>query len=455
MHKEELKNPRFLEIKFYRLTSPLFNYSNIPLSGLYNPLDNIESKEFILNNKFKNFDLSSTDFINTENLLSITNNQCEKILIEEKMETLLTFINTSKEEITIKDLKITLKSEEKKSKNWEKPLDVKLNENQIKISPKKSYSIPLNFKIKSAAKFKLQIFCHTLSSYYDNMYFKIKQRNLVKESTLNYFIKDNIVEFFEFQKFNFEVYNPFIIMEKFYNLYVNQCLISIKIKNITNSIITLLNLFLIPKGKNPNKIEMVKSFNEIKNSYNQNFDSEYITLQSKEELIVLFRIKDPDIFYEKNEFVLNIEWLKNFDFITKTFKHEFNNSLNTYNDYYKMLITEKPEDDIILNQNFKIIINIKNKNKEKKYYISLNQEPIQDNDKKSNDREIEIIDIIEKKMELNPKIISNNFILICKSDILGSVSLPKLRFTLYEGDKNIIHDIVYDSLLSFNCIPKE
>ena len=119
-----------------------------------------------------------------------------------------------------------------------------------------------------------------------------------------------------------------------------------------------------------------------------------------------------------------------------------------------MTIIEKPEDDIIINQNFKIIINIKSKNKEKKYNISLSQEPIQDDDKKSNDREIEIIDIIEKKMELNAKIPSNSFILICKSDILGSVFLPKLRFTLYEGDKNQPFEKVYDSLLSFNCISK-
>ena len=456
MNIEELKNPKFLEIKFYRLTSPLLNYSNMPLSGIYNPLDNKESKEYSLNNKFKNFDLGSTDFINIENLLSITNSQCEKVLIEEKMETLLTFINTSKEEITIKDLKITLKSEEKKNKNIDKPLDVKLNENLIiKIPPKKSHSIPLNFKIKSAAKFKLQVFCHTLSSFYDNMYFKHKQRNLIKESTLNYLINDNVVEFFEFQKFNFEVFNPFIIKENFYNFYVNQCLISIKIKNITNNIITLVNLFLIPKGKNPTKIEIVKSLDEIKKNCVPNLnDSKYITLQSKEELTVLFRIKDPDIFYDKNEFVLNIIWLKNFDFIAKTFKYEFNNQLNTLNDYYKMTIIEKPEDDIILNQNFKIIINIKSKNKDKKYNIILSQEQAPDDDMKSNDREIEIIDIIEKKMELNPKMPSNNFILICKSDILGSVSLPKLKFTLYEGDKNQPFEKIYDSLLYFNCISK-
>ena len=73
-----------------------------------------------------------------------------------------------------------------------------------------------------------------------------------------------------------------------------------------------------------------------------------------------------------------------------------------------MIITEKPEGDIIQNQNFKIIINLKTRNKNKKYNISITQEPIPDDDNKSNDREIEIIDIMEKKIELSAKIPSNN-----------------------------------------------
>ena len=116
-----------------------------------------------------------------------------------------------------------------------------------------------------------------------------------------------------------------------------------------------------------------------------------------------------------------------------------------------MTIIEKPQDDILVNQNFKIVINIKIKNMDNKYIISLNQEPIKDHDK-TNDREIEIIDIIEKKMELNSKTPSNNFILICKSDVLGNVYLPKLKFSLYEGDKNNPIENTYKALLSFNCI---
>ena len=177
-------------------------------------------------------------------------------------------------------------------------------------------------------------------------------------------------------------------------------------------------------------------------------------VQAEEQINLLFKIDNPDLFYEEDKFVLNILWMKDFDFLPKTYIYEFNNNLNTYNDYYKMVVIEKPKGDIILNQNFKILINIKSKNTKEKYIISLSQEPIRDKDK-TNDREIEIIDIIEKKMELNAKTPSNNFILICKSDVLGNVYLPRLKFSLYVGDKNNPIESIYNKLLDFNCITKE
>ncbi len=57
-------------------------------------------------------------------------------------------------------------------------------------------------------------------------------------------------------------------------------------------------------------------------------------------------------------------------------------------------------------------------------------------------------------MELSAKTPSNNFILICKSDVLGNIYLPKLKFTLYEGEKNNPIETIYKGLLSFNCRPK-
>ena len=81
----------------------------------------------------------------------------------------------------------------------------------------------------------------------------------------------------------------------------------------------------------------------------------------------------------------------------------------------------------------------------------MNKESTGNNDK-STTKEIEIIDITEKMIELDEKIPSYNFILICKSDILGKVYLPNFKFCLYEGDKNTPIEFVYENLLAFNCI---
>ena len=83
----------------------------------------------------------------------------------------------------------------------------------------------------------------------------------------------------------------------------------------------------------------------------------------------------------------------------------------------------------------------------------MNKNPIGNNEKSTN-KEIEIIDIIEKMIELDEKVPSYNFILICKSGVLGQVYLPTLKFCLYEGDKNTPIEFVYETLLSFNCISK-
>ena len=79
---------------------------------------------------------------------------------------------------------------------------------------------------------------------------------------------------------------------------------------------------------------------------------------------------------------------------------------------------------------------------------------MRDNDK-FNGREIEIIDIIEKKIELSQKNPTNNFILICKSNFLGNVNLPRLKFLLYEENNNNPIPNVYDALIYFNCVEKE
>ena len=451
MYAEELKLPKDIDVKFHRLTSPSFNTNCIPLSGLYNPIDNIESEEYALFNKFKNFDLSSNQCANIENLLGI-NNPFGKIFTNEELEALLTLANQSEHEVIIKDLKITIKNDDKldKKKTKEQNLDIKLPNNHVSIPPFRGYTIKIKVELKYLSKYTIEINYNTRSQKYDQHYYKLKQRTMVKDNTDNYTVTDGFVEFFNNKKLFFDSNNPFKINEIFHNKEVNTCLIEIRIFNPTLYPLTIYDLYLTPKKRKDEKIKILKNLDEFKNLSN---DSKYLMIQSDEQINLLFRIDDPDLFYEEDKFVLNILWMKDFDFLPKTYIYEFNNNLNTYNDYYKMTVIEKPKDDIILNQNFKIVINLKSKKTNNKYIISLSQEPIKDNDN-TNDREIEIIDIIEKKMELNSKNPSSNFILICKSDVVGNVYLPRLKFSLYEGDKNNPIENVYKGLLSFNCISK-
>ena len=62
--------------------------------------------------------------------------------------------------------------------------------------------------------------------------------------------------------------------------------------------------------------------------------------------------------------------------------------------------------------------------------------------------------VFEKRIELSQKFNMNNFILICKSDYLGNVNMPKIKFIINEDNK-IKEEISCDSLLHFNCISKE
>ena len=174
----------------------------------------------------------------------------------------------------------------------------------------------------------------------------------------------------------------------------------------------------------------------------------------EEETNVIFKIEDPALYYDEKNYVLYIKWLNLFDANEKEYTYEFNNGLNTLNDFYKISVAERPEKNVVINQNFKITLKLESKNLAKKYYVSLSQEILRDNDK-ATDREIEIIDIIEKKIELSQKFPSNNFIMICKSEFLGNVILPRLKFLLYEDNNNNPTPYVYDSLLYFNCIEKD
>ena len=475
MVTQELKIPKDIEIKFYRLTQPVLNNSELPLSGIYNDLGSIEDKAFPLNNKFSNFGISR---IGLENLFSLSPS-FGKVFLNETLDGLITFSNISENFVTIKDLEISLIIEAKpetKSKDNKQILDIKLPPDGISIKPKQAHTVKMSVSLDYVSKYTIDINLKTRSTAYNTQYNLLKLKAIVKETTKEYRIINGNVEAFNNKKLTFDVNYPFKVNEKFHNYQMNICYIETKIKNNTIYPLTIYDLFLSPKTKknlkisdlltnNVNiktKIPPVQTLQEINNEENNYFDknikntsfnSKFITIEPDEEINLLFKNDDHNLFGTETKYILEISWLNLFDPNPKKYTYEFNNELNTFNEYYKIIVVEKPKDDIIRNNNFNVIIKLETKHPEKKYVITLAQEPLKDNDK-SNDREIEIIDIIEKKIELNQNKKSNKFTLICKSDILGYVYLPRLKFLLYE--ENNLNPIgnVYDTLLFFNCVEK-
>ena len=447
MHNDELKTPKDIEIKFHRLLLPSSNVLNTTLCGVYNPIDNIESPEFSLINKFKDFDIPSNKTPNIQNLFSI-NQSFGDIFINEQLEALITFINISENIILIKDINVVLERYYNILKNMNQPIDIQLPNDSSIILPKKGYTIKIKTSINYEGKYKITIFYTIKSKTYDQDYSKLKQKYNIKENSNYYTIKGGSPEFFILKKLKFDAINPFKVSEKFHFLQENKSLIEIKISNNTKSnSLTLLDVFLTPKINRDITIPLIQNLEQInKNKYGQNGnDSKYMTIQPEEQIILLFKIDNVELFYNENKFELNLSWLNNFD---------FNNSLKTYNKYYKIIIIEKPKEDIILNEDFKVSINVTSKNLDHKYIIKISQQPNITNDK-SNSEKVEIIDINERKIELNYKTPSSNFVLICKSSTLGKVFLAKLKLSLYEKDKIMPVEFIYEDLLSFNCISKE
>ena len=444
------------DIKFFRLHPTNLNIINTPLNGLYNSLDSNEDESTKLLNKFTNFDMLNNFSI--DNLL-ILNPSFGRIFVNETLEGLITFHNKSDHQKQIKDLDITLKVEENKNNQNGNKKSFKLNLKIPKdtfIQKRSVYSIKFSNKVDSFGKYIIDINVKSRSDFYDEQYRNNPQKYSIKKKGKDYVIENEKIEFSHNKRLTFDANLPFNVEKKFHNYLMNIFYIETKIINNTIYPLTITDIILTPKSKQDiifKPIDDLKKLN-FSNSNNNNFNTQFLTLQQDEETNSVFKIIFPNEFiFDENLFLLKIKWLNLFDFKEKEQIYEIKNEFITYNNYFKIKEIEKPEGDIIKNQNFKIMIKLETKNIKKKIFINLERETKADQDK-LNDREFEIIDIIEKRIELSQKFNMNNFILICKSDYLGNVNMPKIKFIINEDNK-IKEEISCDSLLHFNCISKE
>lgn len=437
----------YVEIKCLRLVKPKLNTINIPLSGCYNDIDNKEDLEsFPLEQKFQYFDISPSDCVGIENMF-IINQKFGKVLLMEHLEIIIIFFNKSLKDLTIKDIKINITNEVSKEVECKQVnIPVPVNDDKIVIPPQKYYSIKYKFLIDTMAKYAIDISLCCNSALYNEIYMMESRNRPVRSNTDKYDIEGRIVNKKVTKKLTFETVLPFIIKDKFNNHQMKKCQIEARITNNSNMNLMIYSVFLYPEKNKNIEIAPLES-EKYKN----------LLIEPSAELNLIFEIHQPEIFLKNKGFYIRVSWGNMFDVTPKIFQKYFQNKLDLYNEWYSLTVLEKPETDIILNQNFKIIFQIETKTSEPiKFSINsskLNEklsELISGKDSNSGKesmigREFEVIDIVEKNFEVRDK---GTFCLICKCNILGTVSLPKL--VIINVSKNLSK--CYDKLLYFNCI---
>ena len=456
---QELKYKDDLDIKFFRLHPFVPISITTPLTGVYHPLDAVEDNtQPIFQNKFSNFDISPTFSI--DNML-ILNPSFGRIFMNEVLEGLIIFHNKSDHIKQIKDLKVNLTSGKKNT-----PLNSKLPKDTF-IQKRSVYSMKFSSKVDSVGKYVIDIKVKSRSDFYDEQYKNNPQKYYIKKEGNNYRIENDKIEFSHDKKLTFDSNLPFLVESKFHIYQMNISYIETKIINNTIYPLTITDISLIPKTKTDNIFKPMDNLkqlyiNKFHNDKNNNindinniFCTKYLTLQPEEEVNAVIKMDyEKNNFTEENEFTLKIKWLNLFDAKEKEQLYLIKNNFSTYNNYFKIIIQEKPDNNkIYMNQNFKITLKLESKNPKKKFFVNLEQETKTDKDI-LNEREFDIIDIIEKRIELSPKFLNNCFILICKADYLGNVFMPKIKFLIYEDNK-IKDEIFCETLIHFNCVSKE
>ena len=451
---EELKIYQDIDINFTRLLKPKFNNLDLPLSGLYNDINNIESPNFPLKNKFNNFTTSAGGGLGLENLF-LLKNSFEKLITEETLEGLIILTNNSKRDVIIKNLEISLNFE-----THQRTLSIPLpdRDNTLFLSKNKSYSIKIKNNLKKQGKYSFEVKFWTKCTFYDQQYYSLKQRARVKESN-KYKIIDNHVEYYNNKIFSFSVNDPFDIKTKFgMSRIKEEYFIEINIKNKTNYYLTIPDLIIKPKQKNNIILKPVSTLEEMQlnfdgnnnnNDNNNNFlnNTKIISLLPDEELNLLFKCSSNEIFLFEDKFILFIKWLNIFDFSPKNFEYEFKNELDIFNEYFFFQITEKPLGNIILGDNFPITIQFITKQPNQNFELTISEYK----EDKKND-EMEII-IKEFKFELNKNCQKYDINIKCKSDKTGIVKFPDIIIKLNEKNKKeILGEYIYKNLICFNCV---
>ena len=429
--KHNLDQRLNIEFNVFRLHPPISLNTHNPLSGSYNDIHNIEdSNTFPLQNKIKHFNISNFQFPGYTHMFAI-NHKFGKVIVGENFNALIIIYNHSSTQCTkIFNPKIVKKIDNESKINY-----TYLSKNEKNTSIKELIMFPydieilkVNEPINKHSKFSFTISLSALPYEPPKEGMKEKKTN-TKLSTPS-------------KTFSFEVLEPFVIKEKFFNDQMSKWYIELRIENTSKTKLMIKNIEVLPETNNNN--------NNISPSplCSTDMNCNNVLLQTDEMFSFIVSTDNSDNVLASSLLVVNVNWTNmltpSHKVFSKLIKNEF---YNVDNNYFKLNVHEYPN-VVNVNTTFKVVFEVVNKTSN---ILSL----VIDVERKNegnviDDKLIEVIDVVDKQIEVNKN--ENNtkeFIVVCRANIIGNMFLPS--FTIKVDNK---HSFVYNKLLCFNCIQK-
>ena len=431
-HNVEQQQRLNIEFNVFRLHPPITFNTHNPLSGSYNDIHNNEDiNTYPLQNKIKNFNVSNFHFPGYTHMFAI-NHKFGKVIVGENFNALIIIYNhSSTQYIKICNPKIVKKIIDNESKiNY-----TYLSKNEKNTIMKEHIMFPYDIEILKVnefinkhSKFSFTISLSALPYEPPKEGMKEKKAN-TKLSTPS-------------KTFSFEVLEPFVIKEKFFNDQMSKYYIELRIENTSKTKLMIKNIEILPETTTTTTNNNVTTPLSL---YPTNTSCNNVLLQTDETFSFVVSTVDA---LASTSLIVNVNWSNMLTPCYKVFSKKIKNEFyNVDNNYFKLNVKEYPN-VVTVGTTFKVVFEVVNKTTN---ILSLCIDVERKNEGNViDDRLIEVIDVVDKQIEVNKNEHNvKEFNVVCRANIIGNMFLPS--FTIRLDNKN---SFGYNKLLCFNCIQK-
>jgi hypothetical protein len=242
--------------------------------------------------------------------------------------------------------------------------------------------------------------------------------------------------------FSFEVLEPFVIKEKFFNDQMSKYYIELRIENTSKTKLMIKNIEILPETTTTTTTNNVTTPLPL---YPTNTSCNNVLLQTDETFSFVVSTVDA---LASTSLIVNVNWSNMLTPCYKVFSKKIKNEFyNVDNNYFKLNVKEYPN-VVTVGTTFKVVFEVVNKTTN---ILSLCIDVERKNEGNViDDRLIEVIDVVDKQIEVNKNEHNvKEFNVVCRANIIGNMFLPS--FTIRLDNKN---SFGYNKLLCFNCIQK-